>query len=540
MQATAETTNKQQQLQQNSEETTEHKAPELNLHEGDVNTDAGDSLTVKGAGSAGDSGGRTIRVTVRGEEEEGNMAADVHYVFPGYNNNVTTSSSSPSSRGRGVTKLNTTSTSPRRKYFSSPYRLINDNLSVTSSKDAQSSRKPPRDQTNMADSNEGNHGYALLVDKQGVHYKTMPGKLMTLPPIEDLKILKRPVRFKVKVSVAKREGKFQPVPVVVDDGQETQQQQLGGTERRYRLTKLEQISSNGGGAQAPQCRKLMVPKALKHPAKMRALHIPYHKNNDTDITEASNNKPHQDAHAQDPRDEAADPMPPGGGGVTRRKSVRFAPDTLGIARERYAKTPPPQHAHHDDDHDDENYNINNNNNNNIQIQLPDIRFNDKTGDKQAQTLKPILATFPERSEDFISRESGYREGVTKRKGSVTRITFLPHATDFRRTPISSPRFSRLSRGQGQGKKVKVTVTATIPPSWQDHKDFEDYLRQKYPHLPTDLRNRPVGVERPKGDMTDTRAQQGLHQGSSHKPTQTNTTPVCPERTYPTQAELNNI
>ena len=74
-----------------------------------------------------------------------------------------------------------------------------------------------------------------------------------------------------------------------------------------------------------------------------------------------------------------------------RKSVRFAPDTLGIAREKYVKTPPPKHGLQDYD---ENLNFSNNNGD-IQIQLPVIKFDSKLGTKKPHnTVKPVLATFP--------------------------------------------------------------------------------------------------------------------------------------------------
>ena len=232
------------------------------------------------------------------------------------------------------------------------------------------------------------------MDKQGVRYKTMPGKLMALPPIEDLNILKRPV-IKVKVSVEKKQGKFRPVPVV-DDGQQHV------IEPKYRLTKLEHIT-----APAPKCHKLMIPKALKHPAKMRAVHIPYHRNNEP----LDSKPPGQDDSGSDPKN-STDPPQDG-----NRKSVRFAADTLGIAREKYAKTPPPKHGLQDYD---ENLNFSNNNGD-TQIQLPVIKFDSKPGDnKPHNTVKPVLATFPKvtslRYTDLDQTESACKEGVTKKKG----------------------------------------------------------------------------------------------------------------------------
>ena len=171
--------------------------------------------------------------------------ADVQYVFPGY---------------AMTPRVHKQESGHKRKYFSSPYRCTTDNVnaSISSSikKEGKPSRKSHEKTVQSVSDVRNDNDYAVVMDKQGVQYKTMPGKLMTLPPIEDLKILKRPA-LKVKVSVGKKAGKFQPIPVV-DDGQD---QQL--MEPRYRLTKLEQISTP-----VPKCHKLMVPKALKHPAKM--------------------------------------------------------------------------------------------------------------------------------------------------------------------------------------------------------------------------------------------------------------------------------
>ena len=340
----------------------------------------------------------------------------------------------------------------------------------------------------------------------------MPGKLMTLPPIEDLKILKRPV-LKVKVSLGKKEGKFQPIPVF-DDRQE---QQL--IQARYRLTKLEKISSP-----VPKCHKLKVPKALKHPAKMRAVHIPYHRSNNDNV---ENSKPQEQQGNDDfsPKNSKDSSQT-----VNRRKSVRFAPDTLGIAREKYAKTPPPKPGHPDD----ENFNFSNNNGE-IQIQLPEIKLEGKTSDRNLNIIKSILASFPKITLNTDSPESPYKEGVTRRKGSVTQITFLPHSADFSRTPLSSP---GVSRPQGQGyKRVRATVTV-LPPTWQDHEDFEDYLKQKYPHILNAIRTNPVLLDagKPTASVANARTKQRMIQNFYHKPAQTDATPICPDGYYPTDAE----
>ena len=424
---------------------------------------------------------KEIKITVREKK-----MADVQFVFPGYN--MSSRVHKPENR-------------PKRKYFSSPYRCINDssgNISI-SNPEKLSNRKEldtvdPVDET--FESFEDNP-CTVAMDKQGVRYKTMPGKLMALPPIEDLKILKRPV-IKVKVSVEKKHGKFKPIPVV-DDGQP----QL--TEPKYRLTKLEHIT-----APAPNCQKLMVPKALKHPAKMRAVHIPYQRSNDN----IDPKLPEQNGHSKSSTDLS--------GNGNRRKSVRFAPDTLGIEREKYAKTPPPKQGILDE----ENHNFSNNNAD-IQIQLPDIKLD--SGDKKThKTVKSVLAKFPRvaplKYSDCDQPESPYR-GVTKRKGSITQITFLSHGEII--TPQNSP---RVARSQVQGhKRVKATLVDS-PPTWQDNVDFEDYLKQKYPHILNAVRTNPALLDmgKPAANVVNLKAKQKMIQNFYHKPAQTNTTPISPD------------
>ena len=317
MHARAETTKNQQQSPR-----TETKERDQNLEkepDDELNVDSGDALIGKG---------RDDRRVSDGNPDLRKEMADVQYVFPGY---------------AMTPRVYKQESGHKRKYFSSPYRCTTDNVNASISSSIYKEGKPSRkshDKTVQSVSDVRNdNDYAVVMDKQGVQYKTMPGKLMTLPPIEDLKILKRPV-LKVKVSVGKKAGKFQPIPVV-DDGQD---QQL--MEPRYRLAKLEQIS-----APAPKCHKLMVPKALKHLAKMRAVHIPYQRSNN-DNTE--NSKPQEQQGVDDSGPKNTNNSPQTG---NRRKSVRFAPDTLGIAREKYAKTPPPKSGHPDD----ENFKFCNNN-----------------------------------------------------------------------------------------------------------------------------------------------------------------------------------
>ena len=499
MHATAETTKKHQQSPRT--ETKERDQILEKEPDEELNVDSEDALIGKErddrrVSDANPDLRKETRITVRQEK-----MADVQYVFPGY---------------AMTPRVYKQESGHKRKYFSSPYRCTTDNVNASISSSINKEGKPSRkshDKTVQSVSDVRNdNDYAVVMDKQGVQYKTMPGKLMTLPPIEDLKILKRPV-LKVKVSVGKKAGKFQPIPVV-DDGQD---QQL--MEPRYRLTKLEQIS-----APAPKCHKLMVPKALKHPAKMRAVHIPYQRSNN-DNTE--NSKPQEQQGVDDSGPKNTNNSPQTG---NRRKSVRFAPDTLGIAREKYAKTPPPKSGHPDD----ENFNFSNNNGE-IQIQLPEIKLEGKTSDKKPSVIKPILTAFPKITTNTDPPESPYKEGVTRRKGSVTQITFLPHSADFSRTPLSSPRVSR-PQGQGQ-RRVRATVTV-VPPTWQDHEDFEDYLMQKYPHILNAIRTNPalLDVGKPSASVTNSRTKQRMIQNFYHKPAQTDETPICPDGYYPTDVD----
>ena len=242
---------------QTTMETTEQQpvqAEENNpgICEDDTHIDPDDSLIekvrdVEGVSERKDDLRKKIKITVREEK-----MTDVQFVFPGYN---------MASRGHKPENR------PKRKYFSSPYRYINDSSGNVSTSNQEKSSDRPLDQEQADFESFEDNACTVVMDKQGVRYKTIPSKLMALPPIEDLKILKCPV-IKVKVSVEKKQGKFRPVPVVNDGQQHV-------IEPKYRLTKLEHIT-----APAPKCHKLMIPKALKHPAKMRVVHIPYHRNNE--------------------------------------------------------------------------------------------------------------------------------------------------------------------------------------------------------------------------------------------------------------------
>ena len=206
MHATAETTKKQQQSPRTETEERDQILEEPGVK---LNVDSGDALIGKVRDDREVSDGnpdlrKEIRITVREEK-----MADVQYVFPGY---------------AMTPRVHKQESGHKRKYFSSPYRCTTDNVNASISSSINKEGKPSQkshDKTVQTVSDVRNdNDYAVVMDKQGVQYKTMPGKLMTLPPIEDLKILKRPV-LKVKVSVGKKAGKFQPIPVV-DDGQDQQ------------------------------------------------------------------------------------------------------------------------------------------------------------------------------------------------------------------------------------------------------------------------------------------------------------------------------
>ncbi len=116
----------------------------------------------------------------------------------------------------------------KSKYYVSPYKKVparylhgsqsvdpanGGDLSETSTEQQELSEEyGSNDTINEILEGEG----TLLVDNKGIRYKTMPNRLMALPPLTDLKTIKRPL-IHVRVTVKKKQGKFKPATEEVED-----------------------------------------------------------------------------------------------------------------------------------------------------------------------------------------------------------------------------------------------------------------------------------------------------------------------------------
>ncbi len=122
----------------------------------------------------------------------------------------------------------------KTKYFVSPYkkvpaRYLHGSQSVDPEKAGDFLSETSTEQQELCDGYGSNDTIneilegegTLLVDNKGIRYKTMPNRLMALPPLTDLKTIKRPL-IHVRVTVKKKQGKFKPATEIEDEDSQPQ------------------------------------------------------------------------------------------------------------------------------------------------------------------------------------------------------------------------------------------------------------------------------------------------------------------------------
>ncbi len=272
--------------------------------------------------------------------------------------------------------------------------------------------------------------------------------------------------------------------------------------------------------------------ALKHPAKMkeiqryeRDIYIPQENNTNTPHPSANNSS------WSTPESEFDEDGKTGENTSGKsKKMVRFASDIVQTPRNTSMRSPPPNPR----------YGLTNIHNMNVNNNLhkleagEDGEFPRITPSNEAVTysgrkVRPIL-TLPKIMDH--GQMDGQKE-IHVRKGSKTTMTILPANEQINspRTPQNTPAASHKSPRAVGGFTKRVQLNRSeLPPSYQDHKDFQQYLKEKYPHIVMAMRDNPkLSISSGKSDYYDN---QQIVQNFYIRPQQTDETQIIPSSRYP--------